>query len=1219
MASGTEGQRRGLKRARSPVASGTDGKTTLKDTPKAFVKEGVSDESLRSPVAPGTDGMTTIRNPPKVFVKEGVSDEKNARKERVFQKFVSEEQNLTDPASLPVAAGTDGGEKGDVRGQNYLEEASKAGSSNPKGSDEGQSSPSPVQISESQKLAQKLRISDSSSESSNEDIAEQEEGREPRPQSLWTGTSKPRVSFIDKWKQKLPGMPGFKGLPQRLLDRLLPQTWEQNIDRVYGEGPTILCLYAGKDDSSSTRSAFQTVAPHLWEDVLELDTERCLPYHDVLEDRNFQELLMKAAEGDLVGILGGPNCRTWSILRHFPKDNFPDPVRMRQGLGVWGKEGLATEEQEDTDNDSLLLLRMLLLHMVACDKLEGTKLKKEPFFLMEHPADPAIYSSSEKGPICSSWWVTPQARAFIQEYGLITVTFDQCRFGHVAEKTTTIMTNLDLRHMANKFCNHGPHPRVRNSRSLSRWAWGFNLALVQAALVFISQGNQVAPDRCVAMDHEPAQTIGVEKVQLGHKSRPLRDGGGKTSNGRFAPGDRPAPKLREICKILESVALDPVDPSKPEGPSVLEQIQKSIGTGNKSCPIPAATLGKARYMVAAQLLTWSPGVKQIHRDFLNWSKRHEGQPFYLHLLHMLAVHCEDLDADYPLQLQEGVNLGVDAPLLPDPGVWPTKEELGEMPKDLDPCPPQAEVNYPSAAKFEDNIEATFKEEKDLGMVQGPFTPAQAAEFCGCDISELIIGALAAIDEGDKIRTIFDASITWVNDWIRLNSFHKTTAPGLHDLLWARMRCQQRGPSVASGTDRGSPKAARYTLFKSDISKAHRRIKIRKADWKYMIAEIKGQLWVNMVGTYGVASAQYYWGRMASLITRLLYNLSEHLLWILVFVDDYIVLTREGKGAMMSTVFLLFMGVIGCPISWHKNALSADNLWVGYAVDINANTAWLPDSKKEDFGIILDEIMKGNTMTVKNVDSALGKFQWACKAFPWATPFLTPMYAWAKAIQSRTSAKPGKLVRYLASMVSSLIQGTPKPIFLPHSVEVAYGASDAGASDTRACIGGWFSDQPNPVQQDVWWFVYELDSDKAPWAFNKISPKRKIAALELLGSVILARLMSLKFGTRAAEVTLTMKTDNQGNAYAWAKRSARKWPNCALMMELSAIQLMAGVRTSMAHVKRDQNIWADDLTNLKLQGFNPDKQMFKDFSSLPKWLVFGDLLRLEAQMDEENKA
>ena len=43
-------------------------------------------------------------------------------------------------------------------------------------------------------------------------------------------------------------------------------------------------------------------------------------------------------------------------------------------------------------------------------------------------------------------------------------------------------------------------------------------------------------------------------------------------------------------------------------------------------------------------------------------------------------------------------------------------------------------------------------------------------------------------------------------------------------------------------------------------------------------------WVNKCGTYGVASAQYYWGRMAALTIRLLYYLMPDILWAFLRAD-----------------------------------------------------------------------------------------------------------------------------------------------------------------------------------------------------------------------------------------------------------------------------------------------------------------------------------------------
>lgn len=43
------------------------------------------------------------------------------------------------------------------------------------------------------------------------------------------------------------------------------------------------------------------------------------------------------------------------------------------------------------------------------------------------------------------------------------------------------------------------------------------------------------------------------------------------------------------------------------------------------------------------------------------------------------------------------------------------------------------------------------------MVAGPHSMTEAAAICGCSLSELCPGPMAAIDEGDKVRAIYDGS------------------------------------------------------------------------------------------------------------------------------------------------------------------------------------------------------------------------------------------------------------------------------------------------------------------------------------------------------------------------------------------------------------------------------------------------------------------------------
>ena len=205
-----------------------------------------------------------------------------------------------------------------------------------------------------------------------------------------------------------------------------------------------------------------------------------------------------------------------------------------------------------------------------------------------------------------------------------------------------------------------------------------------------------------------------------------------------------------------------------------------------------------------------------------------GQPFHLDLISYLAKEAGDPDWQWPLICKHGVPLGVDEPTLDTPGVWPTKAELrGQEYEDDNHIPqPQGRENYLSAEKHAATIEETFWEEKDLGMVEGPFTAEEAAKVCGCSVDELCTGALGAVEEADKIRTIFDGTVIFVNEWIRRLCKEKTTAPTLADALQALHWLTQFGQGLLA-TSSDKPLPSRYVLLKADVSKAHRRIKIQR--------------------------------------------------------------------------------------------------------------------------------------------------------------------------------------------------------------------------------------------------------------------------------------------------------------------------------------------------------------------------------------------------------
>jgi hypothetical protein len=180
--------------------------------------------------------------------------------------------------------------------------------------------------------------------------------------------------------------------------------------------------------------------------IVEVEKKRGGKQNDVLNDDSYKELISRAANGQIVGIIGGPNCKSWSILLHTPREGFPTPKRSRDC--PYGIVGLTAREQNKLDLETELLHRMVLIFMTA------VMFGKTPAYVMEHPEDPEMVrmrnergkggkESKEEEPRreIASWWATEDwkdLKEFLQQ-----ANFDQGPLGHATRKPTTIGTNLE--------------------------------------------------------------------------------------------------------------------------------------------------------------------------------------------------------------------------------------------------------------------------------------------------------------------------------------------------------------------------------------------------------------------------------------------------------------------------------------------------------------------------------------------------------------------------------------------------------------------------------------------------------------------------------------------------------------------------------------------------------------------------------------------------------
>ena len=136
----------------------------------------------------------------------------------------------------------------------------------------------------------------------------------------------------------------------------------------------------------------------------------------------------------------------------------------------------------------------------------------------------------------------------------------------------------------------------------------------------------------------------------------------------------------------------------------------------------------------------------------------------------------------------------------------------------------------------------------------------------------------------------------------------------------KVRDQVRMPSVSEQKKIlaivSETHAPRFAL-KADVSKAHRRVRVQRRDWGAQACRLdrEDEVWLNTVGTFGLASAGYYWGRLVAALGRLIFYCSPAWnFWQLVFADDFS-WTAQGEGFELQLLFTLYLYVVlGVPFT-----------------------------------------------------------------------------------------------------------------------------------------------------------------------------------------------------------------------------------------------------------------------------------------------------------------
>ena len=517
-------------------------------------------------------------------------------------------------------------------------------------------------------------------------------------------------------------------------------------------------------------------------------------------------------------------------------------------------------------------------------------------------------------------------------------------------------------------------------------------------------------------------------------------------------------------------------------------------------------------------------------------------------------------------------------------------------------------NYGSAVAHLDKVKKIVEDEEKKGWIK-KMSLQEARSRYGSDVQVASLGAVPKDPSWGEIRVVHDGTHgIAVNTQIKQPN--RMTFPQCDDLEVAAEALKKSG-------------AKEKMLFAFDIKAAHRLIPIQEEDWALQSfrLEEKDELYVNMVGTFGVASAAFWWGRAAAVIFRVFHRVlpGRLLFYLMLFADDGLLMAAGEDYHKVVMALFLYLDIMEGPLAWRKTRGGFRVEWIGYTLSLEDWTIGVSPKKVKWLVEWARRLVEEGHVLGREFKAGIGRLGFLAGALPGARPFLAPLYAVSARVGGSSFVELHFAVKLAVRFFAEWIEKEPmRSLRSPPRVVGEVFRIDAAADSEGIAIGGW-EVYGGKSPKRARWFAVKVDRRSCPWLYLKGEPFRTIAAAELLAVTV--AIMAFKEGAEwkrsEGRFSIGGFTDNSSNTFVVDKFLSTKFPVSLVLMELAYQLARLEASLNLHWIPREQNEEADDLTKGRYEKFEESLRIDIDLEEIG-FEIIPKMAEVAGQLDEEIK-